>query len=117
MLFVLVLFFLLLGTSVGAYPVGPHPGALYEGIELPKPYKFVTNLIPPDRRPRLNDPQPLLLSNIQHHTGLWYQRPEVSRTSTNHDFRVSNTFHRMARIFPLFSRSFLNRTTLRTYQE
>jgi hypothetical protein len=131
MLFVVhVLFFLLLGTSVGALPndLGPHfpitsshrsenlhisgHGPSYaayvksQGRELP--FFMIPGI---DHKPHSS--RPLRLTGIAIHAGVWYREPtKVSRTSTN--FRVSNTFHSMRIIVTISLRSvFIFKWTVR----
>jgi hypothetical protein len=117
MLFVHVLFFLLLGTSVGALPIdhGPHfqtPfGDYLEEIHIdPDGRGYAksqgTERVQIDHDRDLLSHPPLRFTGIGIHAGLWYRESTmVSRTSTN--FHVSNTFHRVLIVVTISSRSVL----------
>lgn len=116
MLFVHVLFFLLLGTSVGALPIDH---TLH--FETPFGHNLEEIHIDPDGQgfaksqgtERVIDHDPLQVSHpplrftgIGIHAGLWYRESKkVSGTSTN--FHVSNTFHRVLIVVTISSRSLL----------
>ena len=102
MLLVHVLFFLLLGSSVGALPFnhGPHFRPHLEEFCIDhrggyaKSEGAESGVICHWHDPHFS---PLQLTGIERHAGLWYREPtKVSRTSIN--FHASNTFRRIVTI-------------------